>query len=151
MPDAPLEIVFVALGSNLGDRDAHLAFARASLGALPQTRVTAASDVEETAAVGPGAQSAYLNQMLRVETAMDPHALLDELQRIELDAGRVRVERWGPRTLDLDIVRFGDRTLRTPRLTVPHPALPDRDFWQRELAQLGQLADADAHADAAAA
>jgi 2-amino-4-hydroxy-6-hydroxymethyldihydropteridine diphosphokinase len=133
---AAVEAVYVALGSNLGDRDAHLAFARAALGTLPGTRVVAASDVEETAPIGPAGQSAYLNQMLHLETALDPHALLEALQRIEADAGRVRAERWGARTLDLDIVLYGERLLRSDRLVVPHPELPARDFWRRQLAQV---------------
>ncbi len=132
------EIVYLALGSNLGDRDAHLALARARLDALPQTRVRAASPVEETAPIGPAGQGPYLNQMLRVETTLTPEALLDACQAIELEAGRDRAAspRWGARTLDVDVVLFGARRLATPRLRVPHPELPNRDFWHRELAAL---------------
>lgn len=132
------ERVYVALGSNLGDRGAHLAFARARLAALPGTRVVAASRVEETAPLGPGPQGPYLNQMLRLETTLEPRDLLDRLLDIEAAAGRVRAAgaRWAPRTLDLDIVRFGEREVRDPGLTIPHPELPRRAFWQRELAEL---------------
>ena len=84
------EVADVALGSNLGDRAAHLAGARAAIAALPGTRVLAASGVEETAPVGPVAQGPYLNQMLRVETALAPLALLDALLTVERAAGRVR-------------------------------------------------------------
>jgi len=81
-------------------------------------------------------QPPYLNQMVLLETRLDPHRLLAALQAIERDRGRVRGERWGPRTLDLDIVRFGERRIDDPDLVVPHPELPNRDFWQRELSEL---------------
>lgn len=135
------EVVYVALGSNLGDRAASLAGARVALHALPQTRVIAETAVEETAPFGPPGQDPYLNQMIALDTLLSPHALLDALLRIEHDAGRVRRERWGPRTLDLDIVRFGGRTLADQRLTLPHPGLATRDFWQREAAALDQALD----------
>lgn len=130
------EIAFVALGSNLGDRATHLAQARQAMAALPGSRIVRESDVEETAPVGPPGQGPYLNQMVALETRLTPHELLSQLQAIEHAAGRVRTQRWGPRTLDLDIVQFGDRTIRDPDLVVPHPELPHRDFWQRELSQL---------------
>ena len=130
------EPVYVALGSNLGDRAAQLAAARAALAALPGTALISASDVEETAPLGGLAQPPYLNQMVLLETRLSPRELLDACHAIEGAAGRVRTARWGPRTLDLDIVRFGDRRLAEPDLIIPHPELPNRDFWQRELAEL---------------
>ncbi len=130
------ERVAIALGANLGDRAAALSLAREAIGALPGTRVVGASPVEETAPLGPMPQPPYLNQMLLVETALEPRALLDALLAIEARAGRVRGERWGPRTLDCDIVYYGARTVREPGLTIPHPELPHRDFWQRELQAL---------------
>jgi 2-amino-4-hydroxy-6-hydroxymethyldihydropteridine diphosphokinase len=133
---AAAEPAFVALGSNLGDRAAHLAAARAALARLPGTRLVAASGVEETAPLGGKAQPAYLNQMVLLETRLDPRALLEACQAIERAEGRVRGERWGSRTLDLDIVRFGDRRVAEPDLIIPHPELDHRDFWQRELAEL---------------
>lgn len=133
---APRESAFVALGSNVGDRGAHLALARRRLAALPDTRLAAASAIEETAAVGPVEQPAFLNQMVLLETGLTPHALLDAGLAIEREAGRVRRERWGPRTLDIDIVRFGERRIADARLTVPHPELKNRPFWQRELEEL---------------
>jgi 2-amino-4-hydroxy-6-hydroxymethyldihydropteridine diphosphokinase len=128
--------VFVALGSNVGDREAHLTYARARLGALPKTRLVAASEIEETAPLGPVAQPPYLNQMVLLETGLDPGELLTHCRAIEAERGRERRERWGPRTLDLDIVRYGERAVRSPELTIPHPELPNRDFWQREIAEL---------------
>lgn len=133
------ERVFVALGSNLGDRAAHLAHARARLAALPETRLAAVSQVEETAPLGPVAQGPYLNQMVLLETTLAPHALLAACRAIEVERGRERRRRWGPRTLDLDIVRFGAREVHEPGLTIPHPELPRRDFWLREIAELEAL------------
>jgi 2-amino-4-hydroxy-6-hydroxymethyldihydropteridine diphosphokinase len=130
------EPVFLALGSNLGDRSGHLRRAREAVAALPDTRLLAASAVEETAPLGGMDQPPYLNQMLLVETGLEPRALLAACQAIERRAGRVRAGRWGPRTLDVDIVRYGHRTITEPDLVVPHPGLADRDFWQRELAEL---------------
>ncbi len=130
------ERVFVALGSNVGDRAAHLAHARERLAALPGTQIVGASRVEETAPLGAVPQGPYLNQMVVLETALTPRALLAACRAIETERGRERRERWGPRTLDLDIVRFGDRAVDEPDLTIPHPELPKRDFWLREIAEL---------------
>ena len=129
------DVAFVALGSNMGDRAAYLAFARDALASLPRTRLLGASDVEETAPVGPVSQGPFLNQIVALETALAPRDLLAELQRIELAAGRTREERWGPRTLDLDIVSFERQHVTEPDLVVPHPELRNRDFWRRELEQ----------------
>ncbi len=134
-----LERVFVALGSNMGDREAHLGHARAKLATLPHTHLVATSRVEETAPLGEAAQAPYLNQMVLLLTALEPAELLTHCVTIEAERGRERRERWGPRTLDIDIVRFGDRTVQEPGLAIPHPELPNRDFWQRELAELDAL------------
>ena len=130
------ERVFVALGSNLGDRAAHLQAGREALGALPGTRLVAASAIEETAPLAGMDQPPYLNQMVLLETDLEPRALLQALQTIERREGRQRIERWGARTLDLDIVRFGNRQVKESDLIIPHPELPNRDFWRRELAEL---------------
>lgn len=130
------EIAFIALGSNLGDRRAYLERARDAIAAIPECRVVAASAVEETAPLGGLAQPPYLNQMLAVETTLAPADLLARLHHIEADAGRVRWDRWGSRTLDLDIVLFDDRVVNTSELVIPHPGLSDRAFWQREVAEL---------------
>lgn len=133
---AEREQVYLALGSNLGDRAAHLRAAREAIAALPDTRLVAASATEETAPLGGMDQPAYLNQMLLVETGLDPRALLAACQAIEASAGRVRSGRWSARTLDVDIVRYGRRTVAEPDLVIPHPGLADREFWHRELAEL---------------
>ena len=126
----------MALGSNLGDRAAHLRAGREALDALPGTRVIATSTIEETAPLGGMQQPPYLNQMVLLETDLEPRALLQACQTIERREGRERTERWGARTLDLDIVRFGNRQVKEPDLIIPHPELPNRDFWRRELAEL---------------
>ena len=133
------DVAYIALGSNLGDRDAHLAAARAGLAAIPRSRVIAASSVEETAPLGPPGQGAYLNQMIALETALTPAELLAELQSIERRAGRVRDVRWGPRIIDLDIVTMRDQRSDDTQCRVPHPELPNRDFWRRELAELREM------------
>jgi 2-amino-4-hydroxy-6-hydroxymethyldihydropteridine diphosphokinase len=130
------EAAYVALGSNLGDRAEHLRAAREALARLPRSRLVAASAIEETAPLGGMKQPPYLNQMVLLETGLSPHDLLQACQAIEQERGRERAERWGARTLDLDIVRFGHRQLTDPDLIIPHPQLPHRDFWQRELAEL---------------
>jgi 2-amino-4-hydroxy-6-hydroxymethyldihydropteridine diphosphokinase len=133
---AAAERAYVALGSNLGDRAGHLAAAREALAKLPDTEVVAASAVEETAPLGGMPQPPYLNQMVLLETRLTPRQLLDACHEIERARGRVRGERWGARTLDVDIVRYGRRRVTEPDLIIPHPELPNRDFWLRELAEL---------------
>jgi 2-amino-4-hydroxy-6-hydroxymethyldihydropteridine diphosphokinase len=130
------DIAYVALGSNLGQREVFLAQARDAIARLAGTRVLGQTEVLETAPIGPIAQGPFLNQMIAIETVLAPSDLLAELQRIEADAGRVRDARWGPRTLDLDIVLFENQAVREPGLTVPHPELSNRDFWLRELTEL---------------
>jgi 2-amino-4-hydroxy-6-hydroxymethyldihydropteridine diphosphokinase len=135
------ERALIAVGSNVGNRAAYLAAARVAVASLPATRLLAASHVEETAPFGSGPQGPYLNQMVVVATGLAPRALLTQLQRIERTLGRVRSRRWGARTVDLDIVRFGGLALRSADLVLPHPGLPDRAFWRRELAELDAMTE----------
>ena len=128
--------VYVALGSNLGERATYLAAARAALGALPGTRLMASSSIEETEPLGDMEQPPYLNQMVLLETTMAPRDLLHAAQAIEEANGRVRLTHWGSRTLDIDIVRYGDLSLAEPDLVLPHPGLALRECWQREIAEL---------------
>ena len=130
------ERVFLALGSNLGDRAEHLRVARQALASLPGTTLLAASAIEETSPLGGMQQPPYLHQMVLLETQLTPYELLAASQRIEQREGRVRAERWGARTLDIDIVQFGSRQVNEHDLIIPHPELPNRDFWRRELAEL---------------
>ena len=119
---------YLALGSNLGDRAAHLQSAVDALGEADDVEVVALSRVYETDPVGGPAQDAYLNAVVAIETALDPHELLRLAQRIELAARRVRAERWGPRTLDVDVLLYDDVRVADPDLTVPHPRMRERGF-----------------------
>jgi 2-amino-4-hydroxy-6-hydroxymethyldihydropteridine diphosphokinase len=132
MPD----VVYIALGSNVGNRELSLARARSAIAAIRDTKVIAATEVEETDPIGPIPQGKYLNQMVAISTTLPPRTLLAALNRIERAAGRVRATKWGPRTLDLDIVMIEGKEYSDDALVIPHPELPNRDFWQRELAQL---------------
>lgn len=130
---------FLGLGSNLGDRQAMLRQAAARLRALPGIRILRASSVYETEPLGLTDQPWFLNQVLEVETALDPHHLLTAVQEVEASLGRRREVRWGPRTIDIDILLYADVTLRSPRLVLPHPALAHRRFVLVPLAELHPL------------
>lgn len=119
---------FVALGSNLGDRRAHLEAAFAALASLPGTHLLARSAIFETPPLGPPGQQDYLNAAAALSTTLAPHALLDALLTIEQSRGRVRRERWGARTLDLDLLLHGQTVTHDARLTLPHPAMLQRAF-----------------------
>ena len=130
------DVAYIALGSNLGNRELALARARAAIAAIRDTRLISATEVEETEPIGPIPQGKFLNQMVAVSTTLPPRTLLAALHRIERAAGRVRASKWGPRTLDLDIVMIEGKEFADDALVVPHPELSNRDFWQRQLAQL---------------
>jgi 2-amino-4-hydroxy-6-hydroxymethyldihydropteridine diphosphokinase len=138
----------VALGSNSPDRHVMLSGGGAAVAGIDGVRVLAASRIEDTAPIGPP-QPRFLNQMVLLETSLSLEVLLSALQAIELQHGRVRTTAKGLRTLDLDIVWAEGLTVTSTELLVPHPGLTDRDFWQRELAELLGV-DAAAHAIAAA-
>jgi 2-amino-4-hydroxy-6-hydroxymethyldihydropteridine diphosphokinase len=125
------------MGSNLGDRDAHLAAALAALRATRGIEVVAVSPLYETDPVGPPPQGAYLNAVVELASALGPHALMRRLLEIESTAGRVRgAERNAPRSLDLDLLLYGDRQLADPELEIPHPRLADRAFVLEPLCDL---------------
>ena len=126
---------WIGLGANLGEREVTLERALRWLEATPRIRVDAVSRWRETMPVGPP-QPPYLNGVARVETDLAPLALLDVLQRLEKAAGRVRSERWGPRTLDLDILLIEGIVYRSPELRVPHAELPFRRFVLEPLCEL---------------
>jgi 2-amino-4-hydroxy-6-hydroxymethyldihydropteridine diphosphokinase len=131
--------VFVGIGSNLGDRAAHIALARAELAILPRTKLVAVSPVYETAPLGSVPQGPYLNAAARLDTDLDPYDLLDALHAIEAKAGREppqRRRKWGPRVLDLDILLYDNRVISSDELVVPHPLLHERWFVLRPLADL---------------
>ncbi|ALJ90130.1 2-amino-4-hydroxy-6-hydroxymethyldihydropteridine diphosphokinase [Thermus aquaticus] len=118
---------YVGLGSNLGDRAAYLLLGLSALSRLPETRLLRLSPVYETDPVGPP-QPPYLNMVAELETALSPKGLLAEMLRVEKALGRERRERWGPRTLDLDLLLYGDLVLEEAGLSVPHPRLHERAF-----------------------
>lgn len=122
-----MALYVVGLGSNLGARYATLAAAADRLDRAPGSVVLARSSVYESAPFGPVAQPYYLNAALLIESALDPEAMLSELLAIEAALGRVRDVRWGPRTIDLDLL-WGPRPVASARLTLPHPGLSERWF-----------------------
>lgn len=136
MPATTSSLAYVALGSNLGDRRAHLEAAFAALAALPGTMLEARSAIFETPPFGPLGQQDYLNAVAALSTSLAPHALLESLLAIEKTRGRVRRERWGPRTLDLDLLLHGNISLNDARLTLPHPGMLGRAFVLAPLCEL---------------
>jgi 2-amino-4-hydroxy-6-hydroxymethyldihydropteridine diphosphokinase len=127
---------YIALGSNLGDRRARVEDAIRTLGEIPGTTLVARSPIIETAPVGPVGQGAFLNAAAGVRTPLSARDLLAALNEIERRAGRERRERWGPRTLDLDLLLYGDAVIREPGLAVPHPRLHERRFVLGPLAAI---------------
>ncbi|TMD23578.1 MAG: 2-amino-4-hydroxy-6-hydroxymethyldihydropteridine diphosphokinase [Chloroflexi bacterium] len=119
--------VWLALGSNLGDRAGYL---RSAVGALPDAGIilVRASRVAETEPVGVRDQPHFLNQVLEVETSLEPRALLEVVKRIEQQLGRTAQVRWGPREIDIDILRYNGRTVDEPGLHIPHAELQNRPF-----------------------
>lgn len=120
----------IALGSNMGDRRAHIEGALEVIADFPDTRLLRASRPIETPPLGEASQRAYLNAAVLIETRLKPRALLDLLLQIERDHGRVRLagRRWGARTLDLDLILYDTMVLDTPGLTLPHPRMHERSF-----------------------
>jgi 2-amino-4-hydroxy-6-hydroxymethyldihydropteridine diphosphokinase len=128
---------YVAVGSNLGDREATIARALELLDDPPALRLVRTAAVRETAPVGVVDQPPFLNTAVRLETMLRPRELLDRLLAIERRLGRVRTsERWGPRTLDLDLLLYGAAVVDEPGLTVPHPRLHERRFVLEPLNEL---------------
>ncbi|ENR0231309.1 2-amino-4-hydroxy-6-hydroxymethyldihydropteridine diphosphokinase [Enterobacter bugandensis] len=124
-----MTLAYIAIGSNLASPLEQVNAAVQALGEIPQTRIVAVSSFYRTPPLGPQDQPDYLNAAVVLETTLDAETLLDNTQRIELQQGRVRkAERWGPRTLDLDIMLFGDEVINTERLTVPHYDMKNRGF-----------------------
>jgi len=127
---------YLGLGSNLGDRLTLLRKAETRLAAVPGIHILARSSIYETEPVGLMHQPWFLNRVLLIETTLDPHALLDVLQQAEDSLGRTRTVRWGPRTIDIDLLLYDDNTVTSERLKIPHPELPHRRFVLLPLAEL---------------
>jgi 2-amino-4-hydroxy-6-hydroxymethyldihydropteridine diphosphokinase len=135
----PVRRAYLGLGSNLGDRAAHLQDAVDGLAATDGITVIAISPVYETKPVGGPEQPDYLNGVVAVDTDLTPRQLLDVAQRLESEAERQRGERWGPRTLDVDVLLVGDEHVDEPDLIVPHPRLYERAFVMVPLADLDPM------------
>jgi 2-amino-4-hydroxy-6-hydroxymethyldihydropteridine diphosphokinase len=132
-----MERVYIGLGSNLATPLAQLRSALATLAALPHSNLIARSSFYASDPLGPADQPRYVNAVAALDTALSPLALLDRLQAIELEQGRTRkAERWGPRTLDLDILLFGNQKVDIARLTVPHYHMHARAFVLYPLAEI---------------
>jgi len=130
-----MERIYIGMGSNLADPAEQLRNAVESLAQLPQTELVGVSAFYQSDSLLPG-QPRYTNAVAALDSALLPLELLDALQAIENGQGRERLERWGPRTLDLDIVLFGDRLIDEPRLKVPHYHMQERAFVLYPLAEL---------------
>ncbi|WP_461538728.1 2-amino-4-hydroxy-6-hydroxymethyldihydropteridine diphosphokinase [Spongorhabdus nitratireducens] len=129
---------YVGLGANLGNPVEQLTGAVQAIARIPKTELFAVSKLYASRPVGPGEQEDYCNAAVALSTELEPEKLLDELQRIELEFGRERLIRWGSRTLDLDILLFGDSTINTERLIVPHKEMHWRSFVLHPLADITQ-------------
>jgi 2-amino-4-hydroxy-6-hydroxymethyldihydropteridine diphosphokinase len=129
-------IACIALGANLGDARASLEAAMDAIGGLPASRLIARSSIWRTAPIGYADQPDFLNAVASIETTLDPHALLAALQAIEQSQGRERSFRNAPRTLDLDVLLYGDQHIDTPDLIVPHPRMHERAFVLAPLSEI---------------
>lgn len=119
---------YIGLGSNLDEPQRQIDSAIAAIAQLAQTQLIRSAPRYQSTAIGPGPQADYINTVIAVETSLSPMALLGRLQTIEQLHKRERSVRWGPRTLDLDILLYGDTIVQLPTLTVPHPRLKERSF-----------------------
>lgn len=120
--------VFLSIGSNIGDRLDHLTEAVRALQRNEGTNVISISSIYETAPVGYTDQADFLNLVVKIETELDPFAVLELCQQIEQGLGRKRTIRWGPRTVDLDILLYNNDNIEAENLTIPHPRMHERDF-----------------------
>ncbi|AHD07609.1 2-amino-4-hydroxy-6-hydroxymethyldihydropteridine diphosphokinase [Paenibacillus larvae] len=127
---------YVGLGSNFGDRESFLQQAVSKLDSHPHISVIASSSIFETEPVGYLDQDSFLNMVIQMDTSLEPEPLLDTLLAIEKELGRTREIRWGPRTIDLDLLLYGRESINTPTLTVPHPRMTERAFVMVPLVEL---------------
>lgn len=127
---------YIGLGSNLEQPEAQITSARKEIAALPQVAEGAFSSLYRSAPMGPQDQPDYINAVMKISTDLSPMALLQALQRIENRHGRVRARRWGERTLDLDILCYGDQQIEQPDLIIPHVGIAERAFVLYPLAEI---------------
>jgi 2-amino-4-hydroxy-6-hydroxymethyldihydropteridine diphosphokinase len=128
--------VFIGLGSNLENPLEQIKTAIKDMKAMIDTELVACSSLYKSPPMGPQDQPDYINAAIELETTLTPHSLLDELQKIEQQHGRVRKRHWGERTLDLDVLVYGEQVIKDERLTVPHPGIAERAFVVYPLAEL---------------
>jgi 2-amino-4-hydroxy-6-hydroxymethyldihydropteridine diphosphokinase len=133
----PTVTAYIALGANLGDREWNIRSAIALLNQTPGVRVTNVTGLMENPAVGGPPQSPpFLNAAAELQTTLSASDIMNRLLEIETELGRVRRERWGPRSIDLDLLLYGDQIIDTPGLTIPHPRMADREFVLAPLAEI---------------
>lgn len=128
--------IYLGLGSNIDPRKSYLKKAVFEINRLPQTKVTKKSSIYKTKAVGYKDQDDFLNAVIKIESRLSPENLLKKLLKIEKNLGRVRTKKWGPRTIDIDILLYGDRKYKSEDLTVPHPEMTERAFVLIPLAEI---------------
>jgi 2-amino-4-hydroxy-6-hydroxymethyldihydropteridine diphosphokinase len=131
-------VAFIGLGSNLDNPESRVRRAIQTLDGLPGSGVLAVSSLYRSAPMGPKDQPDYVNAVVQLVTGLSPEALLDQLQLVEQIHGRTRGQHWGPRTLDLDILLYGDDVITTERLQIPHPGLALRNFVLYPLAEIDE-------------
>ncbi|OUS10016.1 2-amino-4-hydroxy-6-hydroxymethyldihydropteridine diphosphokinase [Gammaproteobacteria bacterium 53_120_T64] len=127
---------YLGLGSNLNSPPRQIKAALKAIAKLPSTQLIRCAPWYQSLAVGPGSQPRYINTVVAIDTLLKPRALLQALQQIERQQGRKRIVRWGPRTLDLDILLYANQSLNTRRLQIPHPRLGERNFVVLPLADI---------------
>ena len=138
--------IFIGLGANLCEPIEQLRSAIEAIKLIPATELVRCSSFYQSAPMGPQDQDDYINAVAELKSALSPLELLDNLQAIENQQGRIRKdERWGPRTLDLDILLFGDSLIESPRLTVPHYGIKQRNFVLIPLAEIAPEIDIPTH------
>lgn len=140
-----MTLAYVGLGANIGEPREQLRLALDELSGLPQTRMTASSSLYRSAPLGYTDQPDFLNAVARIDTGLAPEALLGHLQAIEQRHGRERPFAGAPRTLDLDLLLYGDETIASARLTVPHPRMHERAFVLKPLAEIAPEAAIPGH------
>ena len=119
---------FLGLGSNLNSPSRQIKAALKAIAKLPGTQLVCCAPWYQSIAIGPGSQPRYINTVVEIDTVLKPRALLQVLQQVEKRQGRKRIVRWGPRTLDIDILLYAKQTLKTQQLRIPHPRLGERNF-----------------------
>ena len=131
-----MTIAYIGLGSNMESPKQQIKSAIKSIAEIPEIQILKASSLYKSKPVGPEGQNDYINAVIKIETEFMPLELLGCMQDIENQHGRVRIERWGPRTLDLDILMFGEKIIKDNKLTVPHPEIANRSFVLVPLAEI---------------